>query len=156
VLEGSNRYHQDFRNHFNPTNPDDWTILTQEQLDWYINTKGCVRTNIKCPAGSLVLWDSRTIHCGKEPDSSRAEPNYRCVVYLCYTPRSLASPTLLNKKINAWENLRTTSHWPHKPKLFPIHPHTWGKPVPNIIQIPKPIISDLAYRLIGYETKPDE
>jgi len=155
-LEGSNNFHLEFRNHFKPTNPDDWVILTRPQLDWYTNTKGCVRTNIKCPAGSLVLWDSRTIHCGKEPDSSRPQPNFRCAVYLCYTPRKLGNSSELNKKIEAWENMRTTSHCPHKPKLFPVNPNTWGKPIPNIVQIPRPQISDLGYRLIGYETKPQE
>lgn len=155
VLEGSNKYHADFANHFKPTNPDDWAILTQEQIDWYTGTKGCVKTNIKCPAGSLVLWDSRTIHCGKEPEPNRPKRNFRCVGYVCYTPRAKASPSSINKKINAWVNLRTTSHWPHKPKLFPEHPRTWGEPLPNIVQIPKPLINDLGYRLIGYETNPN-
>jgi hypothetical protein len=62
---------------------------------------------------------------------------------------------MLSKKIKAWNDLRSTSHWPHKPKLFPLHPHTYGKPLPDIVQIPKPLINDLAYRLIGYETKPE-
>lgn len=126
ILEGSNRYHAEFANQFNPTKTDDWFVLDQEHLNWYIDTKGCTKTNIKCPAGSMVLWDSRTIHCGKEPEPTRTQFNYRCVVYVCYTPRNLASVSMLNKKIDAWKNLRTTSHWPHKPKLFPIHPHTWG------------------------------
>ena len=155
VLEGSNKYHEDFANHFKPTSSDDWFVLTPEHINWYGETKGCVRTNIKCPAGSLVLWDSRTIHCGKEPDSNRLKPNYRCVGYVCYTPRIKASHSSINKKINAWENLRTTSHWPHKPKLFPEHPHTWGKPLPNIVQIPRPQINDLGYRLIGYDGIPN-
>lgn len=63
---------------------------------------------------------------------------------------------MLNKKINAWKDLRTTSHWPHKPKLFPLNPHTYGKPLPEIVQISKPQINDLGYRLVGYETKPEE
>lgn len=151
ILEGSNRYHEEFRNHFNVTDSDDWYMLKQDELDWYINTKGCVRNNIKCPAGSLVLWDSRTIHCGKEPDKNRAEPNYRCVVYTCYTPRSKATLSSLNKKIQAFKDLRTTSHWPHKPKMFPKYPRTFGVPLPNITQIPKPVISDIGYRLIGYD-----
>ena len=151
VLEGSNKFHSEFSNHFGANSSDDWFVLQQGHLDWYMQTKCCAKVNIKCPAGSLVLWDSRTIHSGKEPDKNRAQPNYRCVVYVCYTPRNLASKNILNKKINAWENLRTTSHWPHNPKLFPIYPHTYGKPLPNIVQIPKPEINDLGYRLIGYD-----
>jgi hypothetical protein len=150
ILEGSNNFHKEFGNKFNLTNPDDWTVLTKEQINWYIN-KGCVKSNIHCPAGSLVLWDSRTIHCGIEPSKTRKEPNYRCVVYVCYAPRVLASSNILNKKIKAWKDLRTTSHWPHNPKLFPIYPRTWDKPLPQVAQIPRPIINNLGYRLIGYD-----
>jgi ectoine hydroxylase-related dioxygenase (phytanoyl-CoA dioxygenase family) len=155
ILEGSHKYHADFANQFGSPNSNDWFILSQEHIDWYVGNKACVKTNIKCPAGSLVLWDSRTIHCGIEPDISRINPNYRCVVYVCYTPRELASDSILEKKIKAWEDLRTTSHYPHKPKLFPLYPNTWNKPRPNIVQIPRPQINDLAYRLIGYTQKPE-
>ncbi len=154
ILEGSHKYHCEFTTQFPQTEKSDWNLLDKGQLDWYIKTKGCARVNIKCPAGSLVLWDSRTIHCGTEPDSTRTKSNYRCCVYLCYTPRSMASDSVLNKKINAWETLRTTSHWPHRPKLFPKLPNTWGAPIPPIVQISKPKISDLGYRLVGYKSKP--
>ena len=148
VLESSHKYHSDFAKEFEETSSDDWFLLNQEQIKWY--TDKCVKKMIKCPAGSLVLWDSRTIHCAKEPDSKRQQPNYRCVVYLCYTPRSFASIGMLNTKINAWKNLRTTSHWPHNPHLCDLYPNTFGNPLPQIVQIGRPEINDLAYRLIGY------
>ena len=134
VLEGSHKYHNDFTKEFEETSPDDWFLLNQEQIKWYIDAKKCIKKIIKCSAGSLVLWDSRTIHCAKEPDTKRQQPNYRCVVYLCYTPRSFATIGMLNTKINAWKNLRTTSHCPHNP----------------LPQIVRPKINDLGYRLIGY------
>ena len=150
VLERSHKYHGDFAKEFEETSPDDWFLLNQEQIKWYTDTKKCVKKMIKCPAGSLVLWDSRTIHCAKEPEIKRNQPNYRCVVYLCYTPRSFASMGMLNTKINAWKNLRTTSHWPHNPQLCDLYPNTFGNPLPQIVQIVKPEIDDLAYSLIGY------
>lgn len=156
ILEGSNNFHSDFTNEFNPNSSEDWFLLSDEQVNWYKNVKGCIKKNIKCPAGSLVLWDSRTIHCGKEPEKTREIANHRCVAYICYTPRNLATKNVLKKKINAWKNLRTTTHWPHKPKLFSVNPRTWGKPLPQIVQIPKPQINDLGYRLIGYEAKPND
>ena len=152
ILEGSNKYHKDFATHFNIANSDDWHILNNEELNWYINIKKCSKINIKCPAGSMVLWDSRTIHCGTEPEKSRKNPNFRCVVYLCYTPRTKTTNNVLKKRIEAWKNLRMTTHWPHKPKLFPQTPRTWGDPLPNITPITSPIINDLGYRLIGYDT----
>lgn len=154
ILEGSNKYHGDFAKHFKPTNTADWYLLNQEELDWYIKTKKCVKTNIKCPAGSMVLWDSRTIHCGVEPEKTRTQPNFRCVVYLCYTPRTKSNPTMLNKKINYFQQLKMTTHCPHKIKLFPSKPNTYGNPLPQINQIDKPIINDLGYKLIGYTDKP--
>ena len=46
----------------------------------------------------MVFWDSRTIHCGVEPRKGREQQNFRCVVYLCYTPRSLSTEKELKKK----------------------------------------------------------
>ncbi len=155
VLEGSNKYHTECANRFESPASDDWYVLTEEDLDWYIETKGCKKVNIKCPAGSMVFWDSRTIHCGTEPISTRANEKIRCVAYMCYTPRNKSTPSYLQKKIDAFENLRTTSHWPHKPKLFAKTPHTYGKALPPVVQISQPIIPDIGYRLIGYDAKPN-
>ena len=150
ILEGSHKYHCDFAKEFSERSPEDWVLLNQAQIKWYTESKKCVKKMITCPAGSLVLWDSRTIHCAKEPESKRPIPNYRLAVYFCYTPRRLASMSMLNTKINAWKDLRTTSHWPHKPQLCDIYPNTFGKKLPPIVQITRPEINDLAYRLIGY------
>lgn len=124
LLESSHKYHKDFSTHFTPNKPDDWYVLNNEELDWYLK-KDCKKVNITCPAGSMVLWDSRTIHSGIEPVETRDNPNFRCVIYFCYTPRIFASESTLHKRIDAWKNLRMTSHWPHKVKLFPKTPRTW-------------------------------
>ena len=57
---------------------------------------------------------------------------------------------MINNKINAWKNLRTTSHWPHNPQLCDLYPNTFGNGLPQIVQIVRPEIDDLAYSLIGY------
>jgi len=41
VLEGLNKYPKKFAIQFNKTNPDNWYILNDEELEWYIDTKGC-------------------------------------------------------------------------------------------------------------------
>ena len=150
-LEGSNRYHTDFKNHFNIVQKDDWFLVNEEQFNYYTVTKGCPVKYIKCPKGSLVLWDSRTIHCGQEAMKERPVPNQRCVAYLCYMPRANVSTKNLQKKIKAFEELRTTNHWPNKPKLFPTKPHTFGAPQPNVRPINPPVITPLGRRLVGYE-----
>ena len=148
--EKSNRYHEEFKNKFNITDKTDWFQLKDDLYKDFYKDKGCKLQYIKCPSGSLVLWDSRTIHCGQEALKTRKKPNIRCVSYLCYTPRKLATKNILKKKIKAFENIRTTSHWPHKPKLFPLKPRTYGQEIAPISKINIPIINDLGKKLVGY------
>ncbi len=154
-LEGSNKLHQAFRESKGEDTAGlkkagDWYKLdTQEELDFY---GVCTQKCISCPAGSIVLWDSRTIHSGMEALKTREKPNTRCVAYLCYTPRELAKPAILNKKIKAFNELRTTNHWPHKPKLFPKTPRTYGQALAPIAQIDAPAgITEVGRRLIGFD-----
>lgn len=151
VYEGSHKHHKEFRERFNISDKDDWYKLeNDEQQDFYVKEKGCKQYHIKCPAGSLVLWDSRTIHSGTEPMKGREIPNFRCVSYLCYMPRKLAKPLDIKKKIKAFEELRTTSHWAHRCKLFPKTPRTYGKELPPITPINPPIINEMGEKFIGY------
>ena len=98
----------------------------------------------------MVLWDSRTIHCGTEPIKGRDNQKFRNVVYVCMLPRSFTTESNLKKKRKAFEELRMTTHWPHKPKLFPINPRTYGGPLPNVVQVEKPKLSELGKRLAGF------
>lgn len=150
-LEGSHKYHSAYKIRFNSQDKDDWQLLeTQEQYDFYTKEHLCVQKYIQCPAGSMVLWDSRTIHCGQEAVRERPVPNQRCVAYICMTPRSLASEKTLEKKRKAFNELRTTNHWPHKPKLFPKAPRTFGQPLPPIKFIDPPLVGPLGLRLAGF------
>lgn len=152
-LRGSHLFHQEFAEQFpeSKEKPDDWYKLSPEQLKWYEETKGCQRTDVTCPAGSLVLWDSRTIHAGKEAIKDREQPNERVIVYVCYTPRREALPKTIAKRIKAFEELRMTTHWPHKCKLFGKTPQLYGKPVPNYEPLPAPVLDDMGRSLVGYD-----
>jgi hypothetical protein len=149
-LKNSHLFHKDVSEEFNITNKADWTKITPEIHEYYA-AKGCSQECIKCPKGSIVLWDSRLIHCGKEPDRGRENQTTRYVVYVCMTPRSLATPANLRKKLKAMDELRMTTHWPHKPKLFPVNPRTYGGELPKVTSIEKPVLSELGKRLAGYE-----
>jgi hypothetical protein len=46
--------------------------------------------------------------------------------------------------------LRTTNHYPCKIKLFPKNPQTYGKELPEITDIDKPVLSDIGYKLAGF------
>ena len=148
-LEGSNKYHKDFKDEFNITDKDDWYKLTKDQEEFYYK-RGYEVKNIKCPKGSLVFWDSRTIHCGIEANKARSVPNIRAVIYLCYMPRSQCNEANLKKKQKAFNELRTTSHYPCKIKLFSKSPRTYGNPLPAITQIEAPNLTELGMRLAGF------
>lgn len=148
-MEGSNKYHGEFGKAYNITDKADWYKLPREQEIFYFN-KGCEIKNIKCPKGSLVFWDSRTIHCGVEPNKRRTIPNIRAVVYLCYMPRANSNAANLRKKQKAFQELRTTTHVPDKVKLFSKTPRTYGGEIPEITPIEPPVLSTLGQKLAGF------
>lgn len=151
-LEGSHNSHAFFAKKFNKTSKEDWHMLDDKEREFYLYW-GHEERRIVCKRGSMVFWDSRTIHCGVEPLSSRVTPNLRAVIYLCYQPRSkIASPKILEKRINAFVDKRTTSHWPLKPKLFAKKPRLYPRQVMKAVKPAKnAIITPLGRRLIGYE-----
>jgi hypothetical protein len=57
---------------------------------------------------------------------------------------------MIRKKQKAFNEIRSTSHWPHKPKLFPKNPRTYGGPMPDITPIEKPILTELGRKLAGF------
>jgi hypothetical protein len=150
IHEGSHKWHKEFQEKFGITDKADWYKLeNDEQIEFY-KEKGCAEKYIKCPKGSMVLWDSRTIHCGVEPRKNRIAPNFRCVAYLCYMPREKAQKKDIVKKIKAFEEMRMTSHWPCKIKLFPKMPRTYGAVVKPVTELPMPEINEIGRKLVGY------
>lgn len=149
IMESSHKYHQMFATEFKVTDKSDWYKLNKEQEKFYFDL-GCHYRRIKCPKGSMVFWDSRTIHCGVEAMKGRSLPTFRSIIYLCYAPRSLATAKDLEKKRKAIVSLRTTSHYPYKAKLFGKQPQHYGKGIPAITPIPAPILSALGVRLAGF------
>lgn len=150
-LVGSNNYHEEFAEVFGlKGEKGDWYKLNDEETQFFYD-KGCEEVRVTCPKGSMVLWDSRTIHCGIEARKGRKEENIRAVIYLCYTPRYLCTDANLKKKKEAFLNLRTTNHYPHKPKLFPKLPRTYGAPYPEVKEMTvAPQLTDLGYKLAGF------
>eukprot|EP01118_Nematostelium_gracile_P010113 TRINITY_DN3459_c0_g1_i1.p1 TRINITY_DN3459_c0_g1~~TRINITY_DN3459_c0_g1_i1.p1 ORF type:complete len:343 (-),score=77.07 TRINITY_DN3459_c0_g1_i1:85-1113(-) len=72
---------------------------------------------VSVPAGSMVIWDSRTVHCNspflsKEPKSR--DDIIRMVVYICMLPKEGVDEQVLEKRRNAVKEAITSSHWPSK------------------------------------------
>ena len=149
ILEKSHNFHKGCAEKFSLTDTDDWCKLDDAQIKYY-SDNDCIRTCVKATAGSLILWDSRTIHAGQEPDKNRKEQNHRFAIYVCQTPRSKATAKHIIKKQQAFNAMRLTNHWPHKTKLFPVNPRTYGKPVPIAGDIAKPNLTTLGMSLAGF------
>lgn len=152
-IPGSHKLHGAFAAHFGGAvqQKPDWFKLSPAQQQWYVEQTGSDVQYIKCPRGSMVLWDSRTIHSGQEAVRARPRENTRMVVYVCMTPRNWTkSKQVLAKRIKAFEAARMTTHWPHQVKLFGKHPQLYGKPVPRVPPAPTPRLSPLGRRLVGY------
>jgi hypothetical protein len=151
VLEGSHKYHAEFFELFGRDVKGDWYKLANDEERNFFIKKGCVVRNIQAGEGSMVLWYSTTFHQGKEPERVREMPNIRLVSYVCMTPRYMATPEQLRKKRKALEDRRTTSHWPHRIKVFPLRPRTYGGPPPPATnEIPAPVLTEVGMRLAGY------
>jgi hypothetical protein len=151
VMEGSHKYHSEFAKKIGVTSESDWYKLKSYEEEFYVK-KGCQYAKIKCPKGSIVFWDSRTIHCGAEPMTTRKTPNFRAVIYLCYTPRSMATDEHIERKQSACKGLVTTSHWPHRINCFPSYPKSrYGKHIEfkQIVKPKQPILTDLGKKIAG-------
>ncbi len=64
-------------------------------------------------------------------------------------PRKLSTKANIEKKVKAFNNLRTTTHWAHRTKLFSKMPRTYGGVIPNVKQINPPTLSELGKKLAG-------
>jgi ectoine hydroxylase-related dioxygenase (phytanoyl-CoA dioxygenase family) len=146
VLEGSHKLHSKYAENFEIKTENDWNRLSNEDLEFYYENN-CTRYNVKASAGSLVLWDSRTVHCGMEPLKTRKEPNFRLVTYVCMTPRSKCNEKTLEFRRNAFDNLYMTTHCPHRPRLFSVYPSNSEVETP---EFSKPELTDLGKRLAGF------
>lgn len=145
IMEGSHKFHETFAKKFNVDDDvDDWYLLEPEEEDFYVK-KGCSYVKIKCPKGSIVFWDSRTIHCGTEALKTRKQANFRSIIYLCYLPRAWTNYDALVDKRIAFTGMYTTSHWATKALCFT---STDGNT--KITKPKKPVLTDLGEKLAGF------
>jgi hypothetical protein len=149
VYEGSHKYHKEFAETYSIVDKSDWYKLKGDQHKFY-KDRGCKEVRVACPKGSMVFWDSRIIHCGVEAIKNRKNPKLRAVIYLCYMPRSLATDRDIEKKKKALIELRTTSHWAIKTKMFSKKPWGRGRSIPDVTPIGPPILTELGRVLAGY------
>lgn len=150
VLTKSHRLHTHVQREFNITDNKNMYELSEKQLNFYLKNN-CKVKKITCPKGSLVLWDSRVVHCGMTPDKDRVNMNTRAVAYISYEPRSRMTKAMQRKRIKAFKDLKTTTHWSAKPCITPRLPRWYKKNSEyDITIIPNPVINDFGKKLVGY------
>jgi hypothetical protein len=149
ILEKSHNYHTEFFKSINDTSTKNWRKISMEEQDFFTQ-KGCKQYCVEADEGSITLWDSRTIHQGIESQRDRKIPNTRMVVYVCMLPRSKSTPKELLKKQKCFNEMRITSHIPHKIKMFSKQPRMWSNPVPDLDTINPPKLTQLGRRLAGF------
>ena len=145
ILEKSHKYHEEFFNYINIHDNNDWFKLNNEQKQWFIN-KGCNQFCVLAPSGSLVLWDSRTIHQGIEAQKGRTQENFRMVVYTCLFPKDIFSEKIREKRKKYFQDMRVTNHW--GTKMFPKNPRTYGRDVKEFNKPNPPILTEYGKLLI--------
>lgn len=117
VLRGSNMKYETSNIR---TNTYDKRSLTDFELETIY--KDCERIEITCKAGSMVLWDPRTVHYSKGVTKGREFQNLRNLAYLCYVPQEHIGKKIARKRKQAFNDLRTSTNWPEKIELIPILP----------------------------------
>ncbi|RUS81803.1 hypothetical protein EGW08_010440, partial [Elysia chlorotica] len=120
-------------------------------LDWF-KSKGCTRRRIPCPKGGLVLWDSRLFHANARPVEGRQHPGrWRFVVFVCMTPAAWASPSDLQVKRRAYQELKMTTHWPSEEvNTFSVYINKGkAKDPAELCDLPEIAKSEEAKRLAG-------
>lgn len=111
--------------------------------------------HICAPRGSVILWDSRTVHWNQHPDKNRAcsgNPRVRMVGYLCYAPKSRLTEEGALMRKEAFERGISTGHNP----AFPEHKPTQAWPEferfheDSSFSQPKPVLTPLGESLLGF------
>ncbi|AYV86184.1 MAG: lyase [Solumvirus sp.] len=88
---------------------------------------------ICAPAGSLILFDSRIVHCNMQPlkdtTVSSSMSRYRMCFYISMSPTKFLDIQDKKKRVELYQNNRMTTHWTHGPwfKALPKDPYLYGR-----------------------------
>lgn len=113
VWKGTHAIHQEYFQETGIETNGDWYKFSKSFIS-KIEREGYERIKIVAPVGSLILWDSRTIHQNESPSLNQMIPRFRYAIYLCYTPAEKASDQVLIQKKHAFYQKKMTNHWPHE------------------------------------------
>ena len=121
AYEGSHLLHQPYFEDRGISHKNNWNLIDPEYLEEIQDRKRV----LNIPAGSLVLWDSRTFHQNQYGKPGSEE---RLVQYVCYFPKNHSNNTeaMKRKRKKYFDTRRTTSHWPAPISVNGLQPRTYG------------------------------
>lgn len=147
----SHKSFEEFGKKFNVTKKDNfYKLTTQEEMDFYESRHQQIR--IACPAGSLVLWDSRMLHSGLQPLPNRKKPNFRTVCFLSYLPRHRVPRKIIEKRISFFEKRIATGHWSDSNMKKLYENANFFNPLIKKLET-EPPETEMLRSLVGYEKK---
>lgn len=118
VYEGTHKIHKEYFEERGINHSINWQKIDPKYLKEIKDKKRVLNV----PAGSLVLWDSRTFHQNQfgKPNSEE-----RIVQYICYLPKDHKknTQTMQIKRRRYFDTRRTTSHWPTPIKVNGLQPN---------------------------------
>lgn len=132
--KGSHKIFADFFKAKRNLPSGDWNILTEEEKKSLPLLCPLVKPTYE--AGSMLLWDSRTVH---DPDDGRDFKQGRFVIYVCFNRlwEKQDNEQFLAQKKNAFLDCRATSHAPIPQSMFAKCPRSYGKDKGRYDEIPK-------------------
>jgi hypothetical protein len=151
VYKGSHLLHEKYFIIRGRTTISDFAMIPSN--DKWFQENGCEIVRVTAPKGSVILWDSRTIHYNGGAILPREVPRFRIVAYICMTPRKLVKDKdILWEKIQAFKGKESTTHWPHEVVIFPRDSYVERK-----YKVSKELakLTPLGRRLIGCDTEVD-
>nr|QFG74542.1 MAG: hypothetical protein [Megaviridae environmental sample] len=121
LYEGSHKLHKEYFKKEGITNNKNWNLINEDYLEEIKDSKKI----LEVPAGSLVLWDSRTFHQNQYGLPNSEE---RLVQYICFFPKNHIKNTdaIKKKRLKYYKDQRTTSHWPAPIYVNGLQPRTYG------------------------------
>lgn len=103
VVHGSHKIHNQIFEKNGKDFSSDWYKLKEDDIE-YIDSLGLKSKRLIVPKGSMILWDSRTIHCNCAP--TKDGTNFRYTIFICMTPRKLCNTKNLEKKIKSFSRVK--------------------------------------------------
>ena len=138
--KGTHKLHEEYFKEKGINDNKNWHFIDLDYLERHKEK----RMALDIPAGSLVIWDSRTFHQNQMGEKNDEE---RYIQYVSYLPKDgkKNTPAMQKKRLKYLEEQRTTSHWAYPIKVNGLQPRLYGKNEDKIDydKIEKTDLSDL-------------